>query len=128
MPLSNQVGDAAVGLLEGQVEQLARVDLGQPRAYVLGGVLGEPAVRRVSMSTALRVRQISTAVAVHSGRSFSDWEPRCRAVRSRSASLVAGSAASAPPGNARHLNDNPAVVAGLTASPQAEVPGIGTGG
>jgi len=38
-------------------------------------------VRRMSMSAPLRVRQISTAVAVHRGRSFSDRKPRCKADR-----------------------------------------------
>ena len=50
----------------------------------------------VTMSTPFKVRHTSTAVAVHSGRSCSDWKPRCKAVRSRNASLVAGSALSWP--------------------------------
>jgi len=62
----------------------------------------------MSMSTALMVRQISTAVAVHGGRRASDSNPACSAVRYRSASLVAASAA--PSSDWANWNNRSAVV------------------
>lgn len=61
LPVGQHVAQAGFAFWRG-VYPIARAIIGKPG----------PGVRRMSMSTPLRVRKMSTAVAVHSGRALNN--------------------------------------------------------